>query len=194
MSLLDSVKDTVGIGDSGGESEVDVGDIDDVIPGDSEGPPSDDGVSSEVEEDEEDEVMEWDSAYDFAEWWLEDEGFADLTEFGEKAMMERMEGSPMFRDRIESGLSTLNSINEAKTTLDDIAGSDTQERDIEDMAERLKAANEVIDATKSLNGEDEMMMRQGMELARDAVEAIGGSVNVGSNNVNARMEQTEERI
>lgn len=193
MGFLDTVRDVVSTDEEGGGSDVDVGDIDDVIDGETEVEGTGDELPSN-DESEEEEKMEWDSAYDFAEWWLEDEGFADLVEFGEKAMMQRMENSPMFRDRIASGLDTLNSINEAKTTLDEIAGSDTKERDIEDMAERLRAANEVISATKSLNGQDEMMMRQGMELARDAVEAIGGSVNIGSSNVDARMEQSEERI
>jgi len=147
-----------------------------------------------LEEEEDDGVMEWESAYKFAEWFLEDEGFADMVDFGEKAMMYKLERSPMYRDRIESGLETLANINSAKKQLQEIRGQDTGERDYSQMAEKLENANKVIEGTRKLSGEDEMIVQQGMGLARDAIEAIGSRAQTSSTNVDTSMERTDEEI
>ena len=143
----------------------------------------------EPEEEEEDEVMEWESAYDFAEWWLEEEGFASLHEFGEKAMMMRLQNSPMYRDRIETGLNTLQTINEAKQHMEQIKGEDNSDRDYSQMADKIEDANRLIEGTRSLSGEDEMIVQQGMGLARSAIEAIGGTVEKTTGNVDSKMER-----
>jgi len=108
MGLLDNF-----IGGGGDDEEPDV-DIDEEFgesPMGTEGPPigeEGDVIDEGIDEgEEEEEEMAWDSAYDFAGWWLEDEGFANMRDFGEKAMMYRLERSDMYRDRIESGMRTL---------------------------------------------------------------------------------------
>jgi len=201
MGLLNSIKETVTGGDDsseagfedpevdtmfdeGGQSGDNAGDIDEEM----------DFGDEPVEEDVEDEVMEWESAYKFAEWFLEDEGFADMTDFGEKAMMYKLERSPMYRDRIENGLSTLANINSAKQQLQELKGEDSGSKDYEEMAKKLRSANEVIEGTRKLSGEDEMIVQQGMGLARDAIEAICTRAQSSSANVNTSMERTDEEI
>jgi len=137
----------------------------------------------------------WDSAYDFAGWWLEDEGFANMRDFGEKAMMYRLERSDMYRDRIESGMRTLSMVNEANHQLRELRGEGASDRDYEEMAAKIQNANEVIEGVRSLSGEDEVIVQQGMSLARDAISAIGQSATSGGGgNVDTSMKRTEDKI
>ena len=198
MGLLSKTKEMFG---GGGEEEPDDDmDIDDMF---DEGESIDEGGEEEqseadeiVEEAEEeaDEQMEWESAYDFAEWWLEDEGFADLQDFGEKAMMMKLEQSPMYRDRIETGVNTLATINEAKQHLQQLKGQDGKASDYGEMADKLEDADRVIQSVRSLSGEDEMVVQQGMGLAKSAIEAIGGRVSAGGGNVESSMTREEGEI
>lgn len=197
MGLLSKAKDAISGG--GSEPEEDM-DIDDMF---EEGESIDEsegngGVEEEeLAEDEdggEEEQMEWESAYDFAEWWLEDDGFADLQEFGEKAMMMKLQNSPMYRDRIETGVNTLATINEAKQHLQQLKGEGGGANDYGEMADKLEDADRVIQATRSLSGEDEMVVQQGMGLAKSAIEAIGSRVNEGGGNVESSIEREEGRI
>jgi len=154
-----------------------------------------DAIGEEPEpEPEEEEEMEWDSAYDFAGWWLEDEGFADMRDFGEKAMMYRLERSDMYRDRIESGMRTLSMVNDAKQQLSELQGRDTGDRDYEQMANKIQNANEVIEGVRSLSGEDEVIVQQGMKLAQDAISAIGSRASQGSADVATDMGRTDDQI
>lgn len=145
-------------------------------------------------EPEEDDEMTWDSAYDFAGWWLEDEGFADMRDFGEKAMMYRLERSDMYRDRIESGMRTLSMVNDAKKQLSELQGRKSKDRNYEEMANKINHANEVIEGVRSLSGEDEVIVQQGMSLAQDAISAIGQRAQKGGGSVNTDMESTQDRI
>lgn len=197
MGMLNNIVDAV----TGGQSdpvedspEIDeVFDEDDVIEDDEAVEHEEDAEIGE-EEQEEEVRHEWDSAYDFASWWLEDSGFASMKDFGEKAMMHRLEQSPMFRDRIQSGVRTLQTIDEAKQHMESIKGNDTGERNYEQMAEKLENANRVIENTRKLSGEDEVIMQQGMSLARDAIQAIGGEVASGGGSVDSQIEHTDDRI
>ena len=145
-------------------------------------------------EPEEEEEMEWDSAYDFAGWWLEDEGFANMRDFGEKAMMYRLERSDMYRDRIESGMRTLAMVNDANEQLRQLKGEDTGRKDYGEMAEKINNANEVIEGVRSLSGEDEVIVQQGMSLAQDAIAAIGSRAQSSGGSVDTDMERTGDRI
>jgi len=145
-------------------------------------------------EPEEDDEMEWDSAYDFAGWWLEDEGFANMRDFGEKAMMYRLERSDMYRDRIESGMRTLAMVNDANQQLRQLKGEDTGRKDYGEMAEKINNANEVIEGVRSLSGEDEVIVQQGMSLAQDAIAAIGSRAQSSGGSVDTDMERTGDRI
>lgn len=201
MGFLSNVKNAVTGGDDDSEADFEDPDVDTMFdegsqPGDTVGDVDEEMEFDDdpVEEEPEDEVMEWESAYQFAEWFLEDEGFADMTDFGEKAMMYKLERSPMYRDRIENGLSTLANINSAKQQLQELKGEDSGSKDYEEMAKKLRSANEVIEGTRKLSGEDEMIVQQGMGLARDAIEAIGTRAQSASGNVNTSMERTDEEI
>jgi len=145
-------------------------------------------------EPEEEEEMEWDSAYDFAGWWLEDEGFANMRDFGEKAMMYRLERSDMYRDRIESGMRTLAMVNDANQQLRELKGKSSESKNYGEMAEKINNANEVIEGIRSLSGEDEVIVQQGMSLAQDAIAAIGSRAKSSGGSVNTDMEKTGDRI
>jgi len=196
MGLLDNF-----IGGGGDDEEPDV-DIDEEFgesPMGTEGPPigeEGDVIDEGIDEgEEEEEEMAWDSAYDFAGWWLEDEGFANMRDFGEKAMMYRLERSDMYRDRIESGMRTLSMVNEANHQLRELRGKGSSDRDYEEMAAKIRNANEVIEGVRSLSGEDEVIVQQGMSLARDAISAIGQSAVSGNGGkVDTSMKRTEDKI
>jgi len=149
-----------------------------------------DGVEEDVEQidETEDVPQEWESAYKFAEWYLEDEGFADMIDFGEKAMMHKMQGSPMFRDRIQSGLGMVTSIREAKDNIEQIRGNDTGASDYGELADKVEDADRLISGIRSLSGEDEMLVQQGMGLAQEAISAFAerGAGSVGDANVETR--------
>lgn len=197
MGLLSKAKNAISGGGSEPEEDMDIDDM--FEEGESIDEPEGNGGVEEEElvEDEdggEEEQMEWESAYDFAEWWLEDDGFADLQEFGEKAMMMKLQNSPMYRDRIETGVNTLATINEAKQHLQQLKGEGGGANDYGEMADKLEDADRVIQATRSLSGEDEMVVQQGMGLAKSAIEAIGSRVNEGGGNVESSIEREEGRI
>lgn len=192
MGLLNDIKETVTPGSDGSDIDID----EDLMRGEGM------GESLEVEEpeqeaefdediEEEDGEDEWDSAYDFAEWWLEDEGFANMRDFGEKAMMWRLKNSEKYRDRVDSGLRVLSRVREAKEDLRTIQGEDGSS-DYSEMAEKLEDGNTVIENLRKLSGEDEMLVQQGMGLASEAVKAIGNRASSSSGDVDASKEISEE--
>jgi hypothetical protein len=196
MGMFEKAKNFV----TGGSSEPDFGgvDVDDEF-NDAVGGEGSEEQEQESESEPEPEPDEgpgpWDSAYDFAWWYLEPEGFASMEEFGEKAMMLKLQNSPMFRDRIETGMETLQMVNQAKQQFDEIQGKDKGSHDYEQMADKLENANRVIDGMKSLNGEEEMMVQEGMSLARDAIEAIGNRASGGTgSNVDTSMTRSDRDI
>jgi len=123
--------DRLGFGGDDDDDEMDGIDVGDEFEEDmqDEAPDFEEGIDDDPVEEEEDEMMEWDSAYRFCEWYLEDEGFANMRDFGEKAMMYRLQNSDKYRDRIENGLRTLSMINDAKSQLDQISGDDGGSQD-----------------------------------------------------------------
>jgi hypothetical protein len=170
-----------------------------------EGESIDDTIEEELTEEEVTEVdeeaepdipEEWDSAYQFAEWYLQDEGFADMVDFGEKAMMYKLERSPMFRDRIESGLNTLGAIREARDNLKAIRGEDSENSNYGELADKVEDADRLISGIRSLSGEDEMMVQQGMGLAQEAIQAIAsrGGGGGGDGGVSTETRATQESI
>jgi hypothetical protein len=62
------------------------------------------------------------------------------------------------------------------------------------MANKLEDADRVIQATRSLSGEDEMVVQQGMGSAKSAIEAIGSRVNESGGNVESSIEREEGQI
>jgi|APHM01.1.fsa_nt_gi hypothetical protein len=155
------------------------------------------GEVEETDPDAEPDIPEeWDSAYKFAEWYLQDEGFADMVDFGEKAMMMKLERSPMFRDRIESGLGTLNSIREARDNLQAIRGQDGENSDYGQLADKVEDADRLISGIRSLSGEDEMVVQQGMGLAQEAIQAIASNRGGGGSGgeVTTETRATQESI
>jgi len=144
-----------------------------------------DEVDSEVEtveggmEDEEYEMeaepaeREWDSAYRFAEEYLEMRGFSSMVDFTTKCMAYKINHSPMFRDRISHGVQTMNQISSMQQQIRQMRGEDNQGTDYEEMAKKLEGANRVIDQTQKLAGEEEAMVNDIMAMGHELIGTLG---------------------
>jgi len=195
MGLIDSLNpfsksddDTVDI-----DEDFEMGDeVDDSIEDDI----SEEDVGEADSSGEPDIPDEWDSAYKFADWYLSDEGFADMLDFGEKAMMYKLQNSPMYRDRIETGLGTMESIRSAKENLQAIRGEESESSDYEELADKVEDADRLISGIRSLSGEDELVVQQGMAIAQEAIGAIAskGSGSGGGGNVEADSRVVDDSI
>jgi len=193
MGFLNNVKNAV---TGGGGNDIDVSDeFEDIDDEGQDQAPVEDDPLDEPEDDSEPEVMEWDSAYDFAGWYLEEYGFSDMKEFGEKAMMLRLMRSPEYRDRLQNGMETLSTLNSAKQQLDEMKGKDTTGSNYEEMADKIENANRVINGVKTLSGEDEMVVQQGMNLAKEAIGAISQrTANQATQSVESGMSRSDREI
>lgn len=184
MGLLDKAKEALGGG--GGSS-------DDIADGfDEEFEEEEDEF--EEEEDFEEEVREWETAYQFSDDILQQMGFDGIGEFIDKSMMYRIDQSPMYRDRIQSGLNTMNqvthSMREMNEVRDELGGDGSV--DYKEYAEQVRGANELINEMDRLEGKEEQMANEIIGIARDAVDAMGeGKTSTG--NVNSSMGVREER-
>jgi tRNA uridine 5-carbamoylmethylation protein Kti12 len=165
MGLLGRAKDAVGMGDDGDESiaeeeewgsEVDVVDEGEEL--------GDEDFEEDVDQDPElDET--WDSAYMFVGDMVTKAGFTDMVDFIDHAMYHEIEKSPMYRDRIQSGVQTMNQISTVKQEMQQVSGESGM--DLESRAETLSNANQVISEVEKLKGEDEQFMREVTGLARE---------------------------
>lgn len=195
MGFLDKAKSAVGIGE-GEKSEADEIAEDWVDDVEAEVEQSDEEMESDFEEEEEQEMREWDSAYRFAEEYLEVRGFASMTDFTNKCMAYKINQSPMYRDKIANGVDTMNRISSMHDQLSSIQGGGGEGKNMKQKAEELKAANEVIDEAQKLSGEEDAMVRDVIGLGEDLVNVLaenrGEVPNTG--NVNANVSRREEEM
>lgn len=191
MGLLDSIKDAV----SGGSGPDDMEGIDSEFGtaiDETDEPIGDEFEDVDVEEEDE-EPGPWENAYRFSEYMLEPHGFTSMKDFGEKAMMHRISRSPMFRNRIQSGLQTLNMIEDAVDSVRNIK-DEGGSKSWEEKANELRAANDVMSEVKTLSGEEEQLINSGFVLARDLVDAIGDRGVRSGRDVSTGIEETQEEI
>jgi hypothetical protein len=78
--------------------------------------------------------------------------------------------------------------------LDRIRGNERKNDDYEEIANKVENADRVISGIRSLSGEDEVMVQQGMGLAREALSAIADRGRSSTGSVNTQTEVTGESI
>lgn len=195
MGLFDKAKSAVGMG-GGDKSEADEMAEDWIDEVDSEVEQADGDMEPEPEPEPEPEMREWDSAYKFAEEYLEMRGFASMVDFTNKCMAYKINQSPMYRDKIANGVDTMNRITSMHDQLASIQGGDSGNKNMAQKAEELKAANEVIDQAQKLSGEEDAMVRDMIGLGEDLVGVLAenGGVPTPSGDVNANVTQRNEEM
>lgn len=179
MGLFSSVKDAVGMGDGDSGSSDDVAEewIDEV---ESEVEESEDTIGETVEDEQEEEVEEWESAYKFAEEFLEVRGFASMVDFTNKCMAYKIDNSALYRDRISNGVDTMNRITTMQEQMRQIGGERKEDSSFEDKAKKLESANKVIDEAQKLSGQEDAMVNEIIGLGHEFADAIANNPNVMS--------------
>lgn len=101
-----------------------------------------------------------------------------MKDFINKAMFYQINNSPEYRDRIQSGVETMNMVSQATAQIDEMRGGNKEET-FEEKANKIQNANKVIDGVQKLSGKEEEMANEILSLGYKAVEEIGGSVARG---------------
>jgi len=195
MGMMDSIKSVFGGGDKN-KSESDEMAEDWIDEVDSEVQESDEALEEETEVETEPAEEEWDSAYQFAEEFLELRGFASMMDFTNKCMAYKINQSPMYRDRISNGVDTMNRITTMQEQMAQIGGGDKSEPSYQEQAEKLKAANELIDQADKLSGKEDAMVNEIMSIGRDLADvAVQSNANRGSGgSVDSSVNQFDEEL
>lgn len=132
---------------------------------------------------EEEPEMEWDNPYQFAGDMLEPDGFANMSDFIVKAMYYECSNSPLYRDRLKQGAQTIDMVSSSVQSIKSLQGGDGGS-DYGEMAEKLEDMDRAVQAAESLSGKEDQIIQDGMNIAREAVQAIGNA----SNRRNAEVE------
>lgn len=187
MGLIDSVKDAVGMGDDSSSS-------DDIASGFEEGEQLEESIEDTVDrEEEEEQSRTWENAYRFAEDMLEQDGHADMMEFTKKAMFHEIETSPRYRNRIEQGVETIEKIGNAREQLRKISGEDNT-KDYRERAEELSEVNELMDEIDSLQGRDDQIVREALNVGRDLADGMLKNATEATGSVNSEVREGEGSI
>lgn len=179
MGLLDKAREAFG-----GQDNEFSGEFEDTEP----------ELGPEPEPEPEPQVEEWDSAYQFAEEFLEEDGFADMQEFINKAMMYRVEQSPLFRDRIKSGVETMGMITSSMRDVKELKGEFSSESDYEQFAQDIRAANQIMDELDRLGGKEEQLANEILGLGYQVVDALNTRNSPVGGGVETGIERTSEEI
>lgn len=152
----------------------------------------------EVDEDEweEEETQEWSSAYKFSEDYLEARGFADMQDFINSCMAYKINQSPKYRDRLEHGVQTMNRVTTVTEQLKSLRGGDDRDMNLQDRADELKAANDVIDQVDKLNGKEDEIVNEALSIGRDIADGVisGRTGGGGGTNVESSVEHRDEEL
>lgn len=189
MGLMDTVKgafsrDSSDDGEPSFEDEFEAEGVEEI----------EDEVDPEPEAEEEPQ-QEWETAYAFADDAISEAGFVDVQEFIEKAMIYRINRSTMYRDRIESGIQTMNMITESMESIHSMRGRfDEKEgnEDYKEYAEQVRAANDLIDEIDRMEGKEEQIAQEIISIGRDAVDALGETSRAQSRDVDSSVGIVEE--
>lgn len=196
MGWGDSIKNALGMGEDSSESDSVAAEWEEELEAEFEEEDDMMGEGEWEDENTEPEVREWDSAYRFAEEYLETRGFTSMVDFTNKAMARKVQQSPMYRDRIQTGVETMNQINAMQQKMRQLQGADEGSKSYQEQAEMLKSANEVIDQAQKLAGEEEAMVNDIMELGHGFLNELtqrrtgsgqSASVNSSVNSVDGEM-------
>lgn len=129
---------------------------------------------------------EWDTCWQFCGDMLEPEGFASMMDFTRKAMFYEIQSSPMYRNRLENGMKTIQNVKEAKKALDEISGADGS-MDPESQAERIRGINKLNEELDRLEGKEEQMIDDAMQLGYEALDAFKTKRVTQTGDVDASM-------
>lgn len=130
----------------------------------------------EDEEDEEEEIKEWDSAYDFLDDALNNNGFAGMQEFMNKAMVHKINSSVKYRDRVKVGQETMTMVSDTVEATREMGGGDSTS-DWGEAAERLAEANEFKEQIDKMVDKEEMYINQMMNLADEGLDVLRDRVS-----------------
>lgn len=147
------------------------------------------------EEDDEEEELEWESAYMFASDMLEEQGFTSMNDFLAKAMFRRVRQSPKFRDRIESGVNTINKLSQTKQQMEELKGA-KKTTDWNEVAEKMESADRAIKAADSMSGKEDMMVQQALSVGSRLADSFakGRMQQSAGEDVNAGMSMNREEL
>lgn len=189
MGLFQSVRDAV----TGSDSINEPSDFEDEFEGVDENDME--GLDGPDEEPEPEPDPEWETAYQFCDDVIGEVGFVDIQEFVGKAMVYRIERSPMYRDRIESGVQTMDMITQSMENIHSMQGrfdGDENNKDYNKYVEEVRAANDLIDELDRMDGKEEQIANEVITIARDAVDAMGEASNANSRSVDSSVGVVEE--
>lgn len=138
--------------------------------------PEDAGFSEEEEEEDEieDPDPEWDTLYQMVDDVVKQCGFSGLNECIERSMMFKVKKSGMYRNRISSGLEVIETMRDVEDKLSGGGG----ETDLEQTANRINQANQVVDAVEDFTDSEEMTVRRITNVANKAIDTYS-KVNSG---------------
>jgi hypothetical protein len=88
----------------------------------------------------------------------------------------------------------VSNLRQAKEEVDRIAGRNKDDMDMEKLAKDMENANKVISNIKSMEGQEEMMVQQGMDLAKQALSGIADRKGTANANVQSDVQQSNEEI
>lgn len=143
---------------------------------------------------QEEEELEWETAYKFAEDMLEADGFANMGEFTRKAMMHKINRSPLYRDRIEHGVETMNMVTDSIGRINELQGSRQADADYSEFVDEVKAARELSEELDKLDGKEDQIINEVIGIANDAVGVMQQRTQQQAAPVETGVEQTEEEI
>lgn len=137
---------------------------------------------------------EWESATDFTKDVLGELGFTNLSEFTLKAMAYRVDKSPMYRDQLQTGMQTIDSVTTTMESLQEVQGSGGSDS-IQEQAEKVKGANDLIDEVDKLNGREEEIIQETISVARDFVDNMNsGGSGAGTRSIDSSMGTDREEF
>lgn len=154
-----------------------------------------DNETVDADDSEDEQVEEYSSAYDYSYSLIEPDGHASMKDFIEKVMYLKCRNSNMYRDRISNGVETIDSITTSAESIKRLRGNDDDDTDWEEAANKLESANRVIDGVDKLSGEEDMIVREGIGLAKDFVEAYSSrDRNSDSGDVDSTMNAIDDDL
>jgi len=149
----------------------------------------------EPEPEPEEEEPSWDTAYRMVDEVSQERGFSGLDEAIAKSMSMTVRESGMFRDRIESGRRTIESVSGAVSKLEDVRGSGESLTEYGEIANRLDEAADLVDSVEKFTDSEEMMVRRGMHLADKAIDTFKETQKSGvGGGVKTKTTESEEKL
>lgn len=190
MPMLERAKSALGLGEGEEDDELEEAGFEDF---------EEDWEDEELEEETEPEPEpepepEWDTIYRMLDDVVKERGFSGMNECVEKCMAMRVRESGLFRDRIQSGLDTIDAISEAEKKLS--AGEGGNE--IQQAANMLDDANELVEATEEFTNSEEMVAQQAMSVVNKGIETYKevnrGSAGSGGGAIDVSTTEHDEEI